>query len=229
MRSRSRSKTIGAGRLLALLPALILSPLLSAGQEFRQPPPLARIVGTSDAIVIGTIRSVADRSFRLIPTRIVDSDERPAGRALTVARAKRFRFEPRWAPYEAGQSVLVFLDRGEAEEPPRWRFAARPEDSEWPVAQDTVYFYNRFIDGLPMTKVEIDGHRFPAQRLPADDVISAFRQYRACYRWREDSPRAAPPAERICPQEQVEEFARRTPLHRQLIRETAELSDSGRS
>ncbi len=224
MGARDRGKRTGARRVLAALPALVLPQLLSAGAEFRQPPPLARIVGTAEAIVTGTIRSVADRSFRLSPSRVVDSDKLLPGQALTVARERRFRFEPRWAPYEAGQTVLVFLSRDGAEGRPGWHFAARPEDSEWPVAQDTVYFHNRFIEGLPMRKVEIDGHRFPAQALPAEDVLSAFRQYRACYRWTGDSLQTGLP-ERTCPRERVKEFASRTPLHRQLIRETAGLID----
>lgn len=199
--------------------ALIISWAVFAAQAFRVPPPLAKIVGTADAIVIGRIVSVCDETFKLRVTEVITGGARFNQRSLTIRREPRSPTDPRWAPYEEGQDILAFLIRNGEVGQGIWSFCGIPNDCEWPVDEEFVYLYDRFIDGLQLNSIKLDDHEFFAQILPRSVVISALKGYRSCFRW-EAIPSNKWFPRRICGDDVLEAFRGKSTIHRQLVRET---------
>ncbi len=208
--------------ILAFLVLLISSPLF-AGEAFRAPPPLAEIVGAADAIVIGRIMSINDETFKLRFTEVISLRKPFNQRSLTVRRSPRLSTEPRWAPYKKGQNILIFLKGDDETGQGVWSFAGTPNDSEWPVNEKVIYFYDRFIDGLPINSIKLGSYRFFAQMLPRTTVISALKGYRSCFYWEAARSNELMLPRRICGDEELEAFRSESVIHQHLTEETLKL------
>lgn len=218
-KGRPRGSAAVRSRTVLAILGLLLSVDASVAQGFRVPRPLAEIIGRSDAIVIGRIADVHDDAIRLEVEQIVVERVEVGSGPLRIDREPRVATDPRWAPYRAGQQVLLFLRRAEGGDAPHWAFAGPANDSEWPVEDDVVHLHGRFVDGLDLREIELHGATFHAQTLPRSTVSEALTEYASIYCWQESDESDWAPR-RIGSQELGQEFADRSPLHRLLWTET---------
>lgn len=196
---------------------------LFAAEAFRAPPPLAKIVGTADVIVIGRITFVGDETFKLHVTEVISTRVHFNQLFLFVRRLPRPPTDLRWAPYKQGQDILIFLNKESDIRQRLWTFAGTPNDSEWPVNEELVFFFDRFIDSLPINSNNLGEYQFFAQVLPRSAVISALKGYKSCFSWREVHPKNLLSPSRVCGYEILEAYCIKSVIHRHLAQETFEI------
>lgn len=222
-RDREAATTPGVTGLVCA--ALIACATMSSAQQFRVPTPLAQIVGSADAVVIGRISAVEPETFTLYVEEVIVSRVAAELQSLTIDRASRAPTDPRWAPYREEQTILVFLkslDGGG-----RWAFAGPPNDSEWPVDGERVYMYDRFVEGLPLQKIHLDGQEFHAQSLPRATVVAALEDYSSVFRWEKLPAQGRWRPKKLGASGLAEDFPARSALHRLLVEETKAEMDEG--
>lgn len=214
-----------AGVALAAMIALIGTSAGLGGQGFRAPLPLGELVLTADAIVIGEITAVDEDAFTLRIERRLDQEGADPG-APTGTRIEKFpaaETSPRWAPYEAGQALLLFLEaipcaqrRGDA----AWRILGRIGEGEIPLADGYAYFPGRTIEGPERAYHRIYGEEIYIQRLDRETAVSAIVEYRDCFvrAPATDAEESAAPVA-VCSPDELARYADRSPLHTQLARE----------
>ena len=220
---RLLEKACGTRTAILVFLVLHVSSPISAEQAFRAPPPLAEIVGTADAIIIGRISSVDNVKFKLHVTEVISARIPFNQTSLHVRRSPRPPTDLRWAPYKQGQDILVFLNRNTEARQWFWSFASLPNDSEWPVNKELVYFFDRFIDSLPINSNKIDGYQFFAQRLPRSTVISALKRYKTCFSWQNTLSDDLLSPNMICGDDILKRYCIESVMHRHLARETLKI------
>ena len=203
--------------------ALIVWPSNGGAQGFRVPTPLAQLVGSADAIIFGEIASVTPEFIELSATEVILARVDVDQRRLSIERMARSPTDPRWAPYREGQQIVLFLTRTD-NEGNRWSFAGPVNDSEWPVDEEKVYLYDRFVEGLPLQKFSLEGQDFHAQALPYETVAAALRDYGSVFRWEKSATDDAWRPIKRCGHYLAADFPARSPLHQLLVRETEAMS-----
>lgn len=202
---------------------LIAWPSNVGAQGFRVPTPLAQLVGSADAIVFGEIATVTSEFIELSATEVILARVDVDRRLLSIERMARAPTDPRWAPYRAGQQVVLFLKRSD-DEGNRWSFAGPANDSEWPVDEGKVYLYDRFVEELPLQNFSLDGQEFHAQALSYETVAAALRDYGTVFRWEKSVTDDVWRPIRRCGRVLAADFPVRSPLHQLLVRETEAMS-----
>ena len=220
------AKTSSPGRSILVVMVLLSSFAPSAADEFRAPMPLAEIIGTSDAIVIGRLTSVSEEMFGLHVSEVISAKQPLVNHDLVVRRSPRLPTDPRWAPYKEGQIILAFLKEDGGGRQPCWSFTGVPNDSEWPVDEERVYLYDRFIDGLPLLSITIHDHDVHTQTLSRNVVTSALDDYGSCFVWEPDPANEGRYPTRICNNDMLEKYCAESVIHRHIALEALRLMDA---
>lgn len=189
----------------------VAAPAAAKGAGFIPPIPLGELIATADAVVVGTITSVSEGSFTFQVQRTL------AGEVEGTIRVEKFAAPdttPRWAPHARGQSMVLFLEAGA----PRWRIPGRIGEGQIPLDDEHAYFHGRFVEGLPQDHYEVDGRTAFLQRFDRQATLDALACYRRCFAWRRAEDGAARPYV-TCPAERLDDYRRRSALHRFLVRE----------
>ena len=180
-------------------------------------------------IVIGRIRSVGEERFELSVSEVISAKQALVNDDLVVRRSPRLPTDPRWAPYKEGQIILAFLKKDGGAKPPYWSFTGVPNDSEWPVDEERVYLYDRFIDGLPLLSITINDHDVHTQTLSRNVVTSALDDYGSCFVWEPDPANEGRYPTRICKNDMLEEYCAESVIHRHIALEALRLMDASTS
>ncbi len=199
------------------------------------PTNFADLAGTSDAIVVGDISKIDENTYSLTVEDVLAG---PAmkGQSLRVRRFRDWVCAWRWADYEVGQKLLVFLTRDDEEQV--WSSRGAACEGESPIVENDVHA--NF--GVPGKSIEYKGRfgKWHLSAVPFNQVRTAILDFRAAFRvlpakdpWRKDGEYSVyVPFERIesvskpttspfRPRRPPPEFRTRSPLHRHLA-ETVE-------
>ncbi len=210
--------------------ALLLSwAAVASGRSFQPPLPLGELIGTADAIVVGTVADVRDTTFSLEIEIALAGDFEDG--ALEIAKFAAPVDNPRWSAYARGQRVLLFLAKVPVAPPCRggsvaaWRIPGRLGEGEIPLEEGYAYFHRRYITPLPPDYYAFHGQTFYLQRLEIETVIDAIRHYRTCFDWSRAVPGAGRPR-LSCPLTALCAYRERSPLHDFLLQEADDVRSS---
>ncbi len=139
---------------------------------------LSNLCGSADLIVIGTINDVRVETF------VVDVEQTVAGSSgsvpLEVRKFANWTCARRWASYEVGQRVLLFLTRGAPGNPHAWRIMGAGGEGEMLVEADIVHPRVRASGALVGELSDVYYSDKP-QRVPLDPLLAAIRDHRRCF------------------------------------------------
>jgi hypothetical protein len=126
-------------RLLSRMVLLLLT-LLPVRQAEADYAPLltTEMIGLADLIVLGTIQRVDVDVFVLRVERQLYGPKAEPG-PLVVRRFRNWTCASRWAPYEVGQRLILFLGSGSGTDQ-RWRILGAGDEGEMLVEGDSVYY-----------------------------------------------------------------------------------------
>lgn len=171
--------TRGARALLGLALASAALATATARADYS-PPAIEDLVLASDAIVTGRIVALGPDTFTLDVREVVAGT---ASARIEVRRFADWTCAARWAPYAAGQEVLLFLDRGD-----RGLFEIRSAggEGEMPIDRGRVLvpsFYDELAPaGSDAHAVHaVHGGRFVGTSAPQAELLDALRAARACF------------------------------------------------
>jgi len=146
------------------------------------------LAGNSDAIVVGTIAEVAEDTYSLTVEEVL-AGAVMEGEALTVRRFRDWLCAWRWADYEVGQKLLVFLNRGDKGKV--WVSRGAAGEGESPIVENEVHA-NFGVPGEtieykgPFGKCCLSAVRFDQVRTAILDFRAAFRVVPAKDPWQDD-------------------------------------------
>jgi hypothetical protein len=197
---------------LAAVAFVLLTGPAAAAAGFRAPIPLGELIGTADAIVVGTVRSVRAGSFSF---KVEQELRGTAGRQLLrIAKLPPDEESPRWTAYRAGQELLLFLRHGAG-----WQVAGRIGEGEIALDRSYAYFPGRSLSFLPPAYYKVHGAKTYLQRIERATLLDAVRGYLRCFSW---EPAAAGPRRprAVCSADDLAAYRARSALHDFLVRET---------
>ena len=193
-----------------------------AATSFRAATPLVEIIAQSDAILIGEIISVSKNTFSFQIQKEIIKRRPLLNSTLQIAYKKRSTVEPRWAPYQTGQIILVFVKKSDELDNVLWSFSAMPNDSEWPVIGKNILFYDRYIQGLAIKQRQYGKYQFYAQSLDINIVISAIVNLSNCFQPKTDSLKKPLWLYKICNESGLKAYSKQSKLHHHLVIESKE-------
>ncbi len=131
---------------------------------------LFELVALADAVVAGQIVEVRDDAYDLRVERWI------VGRGPGGVRIERFEdwtCAGRWAPYETGQRVLLFLER--TDEPGPWRALGAGNEGDMAL----------LAGGAVAPRYRVRGYEggIADTRVPADELIGATLGFREAFWW----------------------------------------------
>lgn len=218
-------------RHLAWALALGIVASTSASQGFYVPRSFGELMQEADLIVAGTIAKVEDDHFCLAVERALAGGG--AHDTLWVEPFEPPEANPRWAPYEAGQGLVLFLSRipvtsdAEKAEVPggRWRILGTVGEGEISLHGSWAYFHGRNISVLERATFELAGRALHIQRFDRSLTLDALVGLAACVDWKGYREQEEPSAEggqerrRICPESEWIQYRHRSILHEHLAKE----------
>jgi len=151
-------------RASLVLASVLLDPAAPEYVRFE----LHELVAGAQRIVCGSITAVQDRTFDLTVERDLAGQGAPT---LHLQRFFDWTCAARWAHYEVGQRVVLFLDGGRA--------MGAGDEGDWPVVDGAAFAPYR-IHGI-----ERDARSDGTSRgtpLTLDELAEAVRGYRAAFR-----------------------------------------------
>lgn len=217
----SRPRRRPASGLAALVGASAVLIAVPDQASFREPTPLAQLLGTAHLVVIGAVIAATSDSFLLAPEEGLRGSM--TADPLAVATPRRDATEPRWRSLGKGQRLLLFLRRAEVDAgsgAPAWHLAGLGGDGELPVDDCHVYLVGHFVEGLDLQRYEVQGATVTAQRVARHTFRAALESYGECFSWSEPTQEAPAAPRQTCDTQQLTAFEGRSPLHRRLARET---------
>jgi len=148
-----------------------------------QPIPLARLIGMSQYIVMGTLTDVKEDFIVLsIKDRLSNID------ISETIRINKFNppavLDAKAIPYHPGQEFIYFLSPSEKNSKiPHWNVVGFGGEGEMPIEDDFVYFEGSFIQGLVPQTYQLYDKEVTLQRFSLSEVKNAIIEYRTCFLW----------------------------------------------
>lgn len=206
-------------RCLALAAPMLV---VAAAEGKFAPLSLSSLCGGADLIIIGSITEVRAETFRVdvVQTITGSLDSAP----LEVCKFVDWTCARRWAPYEIGQRVLLFLTRGAPDKPNAWQIMGAGGEGEMLVENDIVLPRVRASVALVGENNNVYYSDKP-QRVPLDALLLALRDHRRCFKFITHSELpGAFGVRHTCSIEDVDALRRRSGLHAFLFDETTSLA-----
>lgn len=202
---------------LILVPFLLIATVRPPVADVR-PPSLSRLIGISDLVIHGNVAGFSENTLDVESTEVL-AGVAPS-RQIEVVIPKRWPDEPRWVPYEVGQTFILFLGRRVADQDSRWRISGAFGRGEFPTSGGFVYLLEYFEGLGAQHYYQIFGTKALSQRVDMQLFFSAVGEYSQCFVWKaHDKPSIRRPS-RICSDAMAIEYASRSPFHRFLAKET---------
>ena len=216
------AESIGRPLLGGAAAPVIMLLVAAAAVAFEAPTPLGELIGSADVVVVGTIEEVDEAGVRVAVEEVLAGELE--AEAILVERFPAPAESPRWAPYAAGQSVVLFLERRctRGDRRADWTIMGRIGEGEIPLEGEFAFLHGRYIDlqELPQGYYEFHGQTSYLQRLPREVLLDAVRTYRECWDWGSLPAEGGAPLA-CCSPEARREFAGRSLLHAFLASESA--------
>lgn len=183
------------------------------------PMQLFDLVATADIIATGEIVEVRKETFVLKVNEVFAGKP---GEKIEIVKFADWPCAWRWAPYEVGQEVLVFVESRDG----KLRFMGAGGECECPIVDDEVYC--PFPCELKRWG-KIGKHQLPKASL--EDLSAALTDYRKCFRltpakkpWKRISGRSefipVDQIEQQCTDAELLAYTRKSPFHKLLVDET---------
>lgn len=173
------------------------------------PPPLPVLVASADVIAIGEIVEVRRNTFILRIDELLAG--RPEGKTIEVERFRDWTCAHRWKPYQVGQREVLFAKRKSAR---LYELMSGGDESEWEIADNHAASLGFRIRGMR----EQGESEYPGQWLRLDDVRSAIRGFRKCFRGKQSAGGMwRYSLEQICGPQEISTYAGTSKLHRYLM------------
>lgn len=178
-----------------------------------QPIPLARMIGTTEVVVIARLLTATSDQLELaVERQLIGS----VGERIEVFPFVPSALDgPRAAPYSVGQRFVMFLSRDHDGDGP-WSVRGLGGEGEMPLDSEYVYFHGRFVEGLERTRHRVHGAERDIQRVTAGSFASAVSSYQSCFRWEEDSRRRWQ-SEQTCDAATLTAYRNISPIHDLLV------------
>ena len=184
------------------------------GEADYRPFPLFELIATAELIVVGTIAEVNDDTFRLKTTKVI------RGTAADEIEIKRFidwNGNDRWADYQRGQELLLFLFRESQSLEAAWLILGAGGQGEMLFEGEAVYCHGLFLAGFPQKKYSVQGGQLTGYRFSREVFLAAVEEYSGCFRMKEGQSGKPRRLVKNCPDETLEAYRTRSALHRFLI------------
>ena len=193
------------------LAALVLA--TGAAEAKYIPTPLEDMLGSSDLVVTGSIARVDSESFVLRVEKLVAGEHDAP--TLEVQRFRDWACARRWAPYAAGQRVLLCLFRATSlDGEPVWRIRSGGGEGEMPIASDDdgrafVYYRRGNLPFASDGRYPLHGGELYAVRMPLEATLRTIRAFRRAFSWELDRSTPMPQVVAVRPTtpDAVAEFA----------------------
>jgi hypothetical protein len=183
------------------------------------PMPLSKMIGTSELIVYGKVKNVLDSTILFQVTRRITGDEKEDVIEIVKARPDPFAaVKP--APYQAGQCYLLFLESGKAAPKKIWKVTGIAQEGQMPVMDTYIYFNDRYFDGIPIARYKVNGVEQNIQRFGFSLFLNAADDYKKCYRWIRQGQDNKYLPEKICKDNEVTLYGKKSFMHNFLVNET---------
>jgi len=201
---------------LSLLFAIVLSHYTARASDWIGTP-LSKLIGTSELIAFGSVKEVLDSTILFQVTRQIGGEKADL---LEIAKAKADPFASvKPAPYQAGQSYLLFLVKSKNTSPKViWQIMGQAQEAQMPVSNNYIYFNDRYFEGLPMEQQKVNGVELNIQRFEFPLFLNAVEEYKKCYQWtrREDHDTI----KQLCDDNQLTVYGEKSFIHNFLVMET---------
>lgn len=185
---------------------LTFTGVAAAAENDLRPPNLARMLALSEAVAHGEVVNVAADAITIRIERTMKGAI--AASTVELERPERFDDMPRWAPYAAGEKLILFVTRHDE----KWRLAGPSGRGEFPIVNDQVRFPEPgYLESGPSSIAAPD-------RVPLSDFIDAIEVYAPCFAWRPARP-GTPSMQVTCSAAQIAQSAAKSPVHAALAHE----------
>lgn len=202
------------GALVAIL-VLVSGPVEADYQPF----PLFELIATAELIVVGTVAEVNDATFRLKTTRVIRGT---AADAIEIKRFIDWNGNDRWADYQRGQELLLFLFKESRSLEAAWLILGAGGQGEMLIEGDAVYCHGLFLAGFPQKKYSVQGGELTGYRFASDVFLAAVEDYSRCFQMKETQPGKPRVLVKNCPGGTLEAYRTRSALHRFLADQSVE-------
>jgi hypothetical protein len=187
--------------------------------------PLSRLIGTSELIIYGKIDKVLDSTIIFQILQEVkgkqDVKGKKTGSRLEILKAKPDPFAGiKPAGYQQGQFYMLFLEPGKTSPQKVWRIVGISEEAQMPVVNNYIYFYDRFLKGLPLHSYNVYGVESSIQRFEFSKFLDAVEEYIKYYRWVNRGPGNKYLIEKNCTAFQDTAYRKKSFMHNYLAEET---------
>jgi hypothetical protein len=186
-------------------------------KAYYSPMLTTEMIGRADLIVLGTVAEVDAAGFAFRVERMLHGED---SGPLRVRSFQNWTCASRWAPYQVGQRLILFLTAGTASDA-RWAILGAGDEGEMLIEGDTVY-HQLWPDRRQRARTHhVTGGKFHGVTAPLSDVVDALAAYRALYRLVSDEHGWGRDVMRLGREQAVQEFSRRSDFHRFLALQSA--------
>jgi hypothetical protein len=181
--------------------------------------PLSKLIGTSDLIVYGSVKEVLDSTILF---QVLDKIGDGKADVIEVLKAKPDPFaDVKPAPPHVGQSYLLFLIKApEASVKPIWKVMGKAYEAQMPVIDNYVYFIDRYFEGIPLQRYNVNGVELNTQRFQFPSFFNALQEYRKCYHWVRQGLDNRYLPKKLCDNNQLKLLSGKSFIHSYLVNET---------
>jgi hypothetical protein len=145
-----------------------------ASASYRQMA-LTDLLRQADVIVDGTITNIDERTFTLETKSVIAG--LVSTKSLRVSKFFDWTCARRWAPYAAGQRVLLFLEKNEVG---NWRVLGAGNEGEFPIAEGCVFSIFPHFSSSDQEPHIVYGKPFTGFAADAAALTRGLRSLRAC-------------------------------------------------
>jgi len=181
--------------------------------------PLAKLIGTSELIVYGSVKQVLDSTVLFQVVQKIGDEKADI---IEILKAQPDRFASvKPAPYEAGQFYLLFLCKSQGAFPKAiWKVMGKAQEGQMPVIGTYIYFNDRYVEGIPMEQYKVNGVELNIQRFEFSPFLNAVEEYKQCYQWIRQGKDGNYLPKELCNDNQITLYRKKSFIHNYLVTET---------
>lgn len=176
----------------------------------------------ADAIVLGAISSVEARDFIFRVERVLKGS--PTLKSLRIHRFQNWTCAIRWAPYEKGQRLILFIRRA-PDVARTWRVLGAGDEGEAPVEGGKAFLKPGFNEsGQRSSQATAYGRAIAARGYDLKELTDAIAGYGGIYRWGNEGQDGGQSITQTASDTALTAYRARSPVHDYLVRDTVDIA-----
>lgn len=181
--------------------------------------PLSRLIGTSELIAYGSVKEVLDSTILFQVSHKIGDEK---AEIIEILKAEPDRFASvKPAPYETGQSYLLFLHKTQNAFPKlTWKIMGTAQEGQMPVIDNYIYLNDRYIEGIPLEHYRVNGVDLNIQRFEFRPFLNAIEEYRQCYQWIRQGTDGNDLPKQLCNDNQITVYRKKGFINNYLVTQT---------